>query len=55
VTIKIDPETGLLAKNGTGGIYETFRSEYAPVEYSESYNTVNQDGTSVVEPLIDLF
>jgi penicillin-binding protein 1A len=55
VTIKINPETGLLARNGTGGIYETFRSEYAPLEYSESYNTVNQDGASVVEPLIDLF
>jgi penicillin-binding protein 1A len=55
LTVKIDPKTGLLARAGEGGIYETFRSEYVPTEYSETYSTINREGVRVVEPLIDLF
>ncbi|MBT3505413.1 MAG: penicillin-binding protein 1A [Piscirickettsiaceae bacterium] len=55
VTVKIDPETGLLARAGSGGINETFRIEYAPQEYSEAINTTHQENGTVVEPLIGLF
>ena len=55
VTVKIDPETGLLAGKGADGVYETFRSDYAPLEYSDTFSTVNQEGGSTVEPIIDLF
>jgi len=55
VTVKIDPETGLLAGNGTDGVYETFRSDYLPLEYSKTFSTTNQEGSTTVEPIIDLF
>ncbi len=36
VTVRIDPENGLLAEsNHPGAIFETFRSEYAPTRYSK--------------------
>ena len=35
VTVRIDPETGLLMPPGvSGGIFETFRAEYVPKEYA---------------------
>lgn len=55
LTVKIDPSTGLLAKAGMGGIYETFRTENVPTGYSETYDTSNQNGNTTVAPIIDLF
>lgn len=57
VTVRIDPETGLLATANTpNAMFESFRTDYAPTEYSSSYSAANSEGTPVVtEPLIDLF
>ena len=44
ITLRIDPETGLRAKSSVpGAIFETFRSEHAPVEWAPTPDTRNQD------------
>ena len=57
VTVRIDRETGLLARpdsTDSDSVSETFRSEYAPTQYSSTYSAENQQGENA-EPLIDLF
>ena len=55
VTVKIDRETGLLARPDTQEVIsETFRSEYVPTEYSTAYNTKNKPSEKS-EPFIDIF
>jgi len=55
VTVKIDPGTGLLARPGIAKpLFETFRSEYVPTQYSSAYSAANQAGGES-ESLIDLF
>jgi len=55
VTVRIDPENGLLAEsNQPGAIFETFRSEYAPTRYSKpkiKQPPVADDGSDT--PLVD--
>jgi penicillin-binding protein 1A len=55
VTVMIDRETGLLARpDSTDTVSETFRSEYAPTQYSSTYSAENQQGEKS-QPIIDLF
>lgn len=43
VTVRIDPETGLLARANTpNAIFETFRIEYAPTEYTAPSHASNR-------------
>lgn len=49
VTVRIDPETGLLAGSNTkNSIFETFRKRYAPTRYAESNS--NNNTTDAVIP-----
>lgn len=55
VTVKIDPETGLLAQPGASdAIYETFREDYVPKKMAPPANT-GYAGDSGSAPVIDLF
>lgn len=58
VTVKIDPQTGLLARpEATNAIYETFREDYVPTQMAPSTQT-NSNGDPIGEsgtPVIDLF
>jgi penicillin-binding protein 1A len=54
ITVKIDPETGLLADfNDTKAITETFRTEYVPKQAAPKVITTDDD--AIVIPEIDLF
>jgi len=54
ITVKIDPETGLLADfNDTKAITETFRTEYVPKQAAPKVITTDDDATVI--PEIDLF
>lgn len=47
VTVRIDPETGLLANAGSAnGLFETFREEYAPQRMAEENQDVDLSGGS---------
>lgn len=54
VTVRIDPQTGLLARPGASdAIYETFREDHVPTEMAPaSGNYAGENGGS---PVIDLF
>jgi len=55
VTVRIDPETGLLAQPGdTDAIYETFREDTVPEEVAPSSGT-GYAGDNGGAPVIDLF
>lgn len=54
VTVRIDPETGLLARPGdSDAIYETFREDYAPTEMAPAGSSYAGDDGSA--PVIELF
>jgi len=54
VTVRIDPETGLLARPGdSDAIYETFREDYAPTEMAPAGGSYAGDDGSA--PVIELF
>lgn len=55
VTVRIDPETGLLARpDAPDAIYETFREQYAPDRMSPSGGS-GYAGDTGTAPVIDLF
>jgi penicillin-binding protein 1A len=55
VTVRIDPETGLLAQPGdSNAIYETFREDYVPQKVSPSTGT-GYAGDNGSAPVIELF
>jgi len=54
ITVRIDPRTGLRMPPGqSGGLFETFRSEYAPRQYSQpaAAGETNQSTDTTTEPL----
>jgi len=52
VTVRIDPKTGLRLPPGqAGGVFEVFRPEYVPEQYSESGGTRGELFDDVAEPL----
>jgi penicillin-binding protein 1A len=54
ITVKIDPETGLLADfNDANAITETFRTEYVPKQAAPKITSPDQN--VIVNPEIDLF
>lgn len=54
VTVRIDPETGLLARPGaTDAIYETFREDHAPTRVAPASSDYAGDNGG--SPVIDLF
>ncbi|OUR72464.1 peptidase [Methylophaga sp. 41_12_T18] len=57
VTVKIDPESGLLAPaNASNAIYETFRKQFLPQEMEPEITTIVDNGNdSSASPIIDLF
>jgi len=55
VTVRIDPETGLLAQPGdSNAIYETFREDYVPQKVAPSTGT-GYAGDNGSAPVIELF
>lgn len=55
VTVRIDPETGLLAQPGASdAIYETFREDYVPKQLAPSTGT-GYAGDNGSAPVIELF
>jgi penicillin-binding protein 1A len=57
VTVKINPDTGLLAMpDEQNAIYESFRKEYVPTQFGDTFNANNKLGTdNGSTPIIDLF
>ncbi len=56
VTVKIDPKTGLLASDNTlNPIYESFRLENVPTDYSDANTGTYGTADTPAAPLIDLF
>lgn len=56
VTVRIDPQTGLLARPDTNNaIYETFRKEYVPLELTPLNGTDDAGNATETSPLIELF
>lgn len=54
ITVKIDPETGLLARpEDSNAISEVFREQYAPTDYATG--SQNSAGPGNLAPIIDLF
>jgi len=52
VTVRIDPKTGLrLAPGEAGGVFEVFRPEHVPEQYSESGGARGELFNDVAEPL----
>jgi len=54
ITVRIDPQTGLRMPPGQpGGLFETFRPEYAPRQYSQPAADGERGGSTdtIVEPL----
>jgi penicillin-binding protein 1A len=55
-TVRIDPETGLLAAPGsTNAIYETFRAEHVPQEMTNDAYSFEGQSEDVPIDTIELF